>query len=223
MAHPPPFDPRFGVMPPSAIPPPPPGHIMPPPPPPHLIQFARPLMPFQGGGAPPLPHHNPNFAAISAAEHQRQCEIAAAAHSQMVPAIHQPMIPILVPPHHHHHPQHAGHPHAASILFGPPPGGQIRCGGQGSSRRKSLVSPARGGTLPAIAHSPNKPLSRMPVFHCGKPELPPPKFYASVVPLGVEDDKHYLSELQCVLRKEFVEAFGTTTQVSEFRNQYHLT
>ena len=185
---------------------------MPPPPPPHLIQFARPLMPFQGGGAPPLPHHNPNFAAIAAAEHQRQCEIAAAAHSQMVP-IHQPMIPIPVPPH-LHHPQHAGHPHAASILFGPPPGGQIRCGGgQGSSRRKSLVSPARGGTLPAIAHSPNKPLSRMPVFCNGKPELPPPKFYASVVPLGVEDDKHYLSELQCVLRKEFVEAFGTTTQV----------
>ena len=196
------------------------------PPPPHLIQFARPaapqLMPFQGGGAHPLPHHNPNFAAaVAAAEHQRQCEIAAAAHSQMVP-VHLPiMIPIPVPHPHHHHPQYTGHPHAASILFGPPPGRQIRCGGQGSSHRKSLVSPARGGTLPAIAHSPNKPLSRMPVFCNGKPELPPPKFYASVVPLGVEDDKHYLSELQCVLRKEFVEAFGTTTQVSEF-SMYHL-
>ena len=51
---------------------------------------------------------------------------------------------------------------------------------------------------------------RMPVFSNGRPELPPPKWYDASVPLGVEEDKYYLSELQCVLRRDFVEAFGTT-------------
>jgi hypothetical protein len=51
---------------------------------------------------------------------------------------------------------------------------------------------------------------RMPVFSNGRPELPPPKWYDASVPLGVDEDKYYLSELQCVLRSDFVEAFGTT-------------
>ena len=51
---------------------------------------------------------------------------------------------------------------------------------------------------------------RMPNFSNGRPELPPPRWYDKAVPLGVADDKYYLSELQCVLRREFVEAFGTT-------------
>ena len=58
------------------------------------------------------------------------------------------------------------------------------------------------------------PLSpKLPMFSNGRPELPPPKWYDSDVPLGVAEDRYYLSELQCVLRSEFVEAFGTT-QVS---------
>ena len=54
---------------------------------------------------------------------------------------------------------------------------------------------------------------RMPIFSNGRPELPPPRWYDASAPLGVAEDKFYLSELQCVLRSEFVEAFGTT-QVS---------
>jgi len=54
------------------------------------------------------------------------------------------------------------------------------------------------------------PAPRMPIFSNGRPELPPPRWYDASVPLGVSDDKYYLSELQCVLRQEFVETFGTT-------------
>ena len=43
--------------------------------------------------------------------------------------------------------------------------------------------------------------------------MPPPRWYDKDVMLGVEEDKYYLSELQCVLRREFIEAFGTS-QVS---------
>jgi hypothetical protein len=43
-----------------------------------------------------------------------------------------------------------------------------------------------------------------------KPELPPPKWYDSHVMLGVEEDQYYLSSLQCILRSEFIEAFGCT-------------
>lgn len=48
------------------------------------------------------------------------------------------------------------------------------------------------------------------IFGTGRPEMPPPKWYASYMPLGLPDDKFYLSELQCLLRDEFVEIFGTT-------------
>ncbi len=43
-----------------------------------------------------------------------------------------------------------------------------------------------------------------------RPLLTTPKWSGATTPLGVDEDKYYLSELQCVLRKEFVEAFGTT-------------
>lgn len=51
---------------------------------------------------------------------------------------------------------------------------------------------------------------RLPIFSNGRPELPPPRWYDASVPLGVSEDRFYLSEMQCVLRSEFVEAFGTT-------------
>lgn len=57
--------------------------------------------------------------------------------------------------------------------------------------------------------------AKLPVFSNGRPELPPPRWYDAYVPLGVEEDKYYLSELQCILRVDFVEAFGTT-QVSVY-------
>lgn len=46
--------------------------------------------------------------------------------------------------------------------------------------------------------------------------MPPPKWYDVRHPLGVPEDKYYLSELQCVLRMEFVEAFGTDQVRSMF-------
>ena len=42
-----------------------------------------------------------------------------------------------------------------------------------------------------------------------RPELPTPEWFSASIPLGVDEDKYYLSELQCVLRSEFVEVFGT--------------
>lgn len=53
------------------------------------------------------------------------------------------------------------------------------------------------------------------IFGSGRPEMPPPQWYASCMPLGLADDQFYLSELQCLLRDEFVEVFGTT-EVSVF-------
>lgn len=43
-----------------------------------------------------------------------------------------------------------------------------------------------------------------------RPLLPTPKWFGASTSLGVDEDKYYLSELQCVLRREFVEVFGTT-------------
>lgn len=43
-----------------------------------------------------------------------------------------------------------------------------------------------------------------------RPRKPTPEWFGASTPLGVDEDKYYLSELQCVLRSEFVEAFGTT-------------
>lgn len=48
------------------------------------------------------------------------------------------------------------------------------------------------------------------IFSNGRPEMPPPRWYNAVVPLGVDEDKYWLSELHTLLRKEFVEVFGTT-------------
>jgi hypothetical protein len=42
--------------------------------------------------------------------------------------------------------------------------------------------------------------------------MPPPKWYASSAPLGLMEDKYWLSELQCYLRSSFAEVFGATDQ-----------
>lgn len=120
------------------------------------------------------------------------------------PGFHHPMVP---PPHHNN-----------NNLFG-----NSSVGGAIDPRYMSGASSMTGllkksAPLPTIAHTPSKPVvpnpnPKVPVFSNIRPELPPPKWYASVVPLGLDDDKHYLSELQCVLRHEFVEVFGTS-QVS---------
>lgn len=60
------------------------------------------------------------------------------------------------------------------------------------------------------AHDPASVNNFLGAFSNGRPELPPPKWYDTSVPLGVNEDMYYLSELQCVLRSDFVEAFGTT-------------
>ena len=39
-------------------------------------------------------------------------------------------------------------------------------------------------------------------------QLSPPSWHYSHVMLGVAEDQYYLSELQCILRAEFIEAFG---------------
>ncbi|KAL7498365.1 hypothetical protein ACHAWT_009413 [Skeletonema menzelii] len=52
--------------------------------------------------------------------------------------------------------------------------------------------------------------SRPVIFGSGRPEMPPPKWYGSSMPLGLPDDRFYLSELQCLLRADFIEVFGTT-------------
>ena len=122
------------------------------------------------------------------------------------PGFHHPMVP---PPHNNNN----------NNLFGS--SSSIR--GAIDSRYMSGAQSMTGflkksAGLPTIAHTPSKPVipnpnPKVPVFSNTRPELPPPKWYASVVPLGLDDDKHYLSELQCVLRHEFVEVFGTS-QVS---------
>ena len=188
------------------------------------------MMPFQAvsGGAAQAQaaamfghqmHHQANAfnsglaAALAASEYQKQREASAAAHlfaaSQAGGLQMNPFLP-------------------SSLAFP----GFVGSMGNANERQASLPRPAalgikQGSVLPAIAHSPQHPnkaysdpstlIPRTPVFSNSKPELPPPKWYASVVPLGVDEDKHYLSELQCVLRNEFVEAFGTT-QVSLFIN-----
>jgi hypothetical protein len=53
------------------------------------------------------------------------------------------------------------------------------------------------------------------IFGSGRPEMPPPEWYTSSMPLGLEEDKFYLSELQCLLRDDFIEVFGTS-EVSVF-------
>ena len=88
----------------------------------------------------------------------------------------------------------------------------------GSSSPDNTESPSPSSTPNFIMRNPGAGNAivappRLPVFSNGRPELPPPKWYDASVPLGVDEDKHYLSELQCVLRSEFVEVFGTT-QVS---------
>ena len=126
------------------------------------------------------------------------------------PGFHHPMVP---PPHHHHH-----------TLFGS--NGNV--GGTIDPRYMSSAPSMTGllksgAVLPTIAHTPSKPVipPKVPVFSNTRPELPPPKWYASVVPLGLDDDKHYLSELQCVLRHEFVEVFGTS-QVSSIIDVFSI-
>jgi hypothetical protein len=53
------------------------------------------------------------------------------------------------------------------------------------------------------------------IFGSGRPEMPPPQWYASSLPLGLPEDRFYLSELQCLLRSDFIEVFGTT-EVREY-------
>lgn len=128
------------------------------------------------------------------------------------PGFHHPMVP--PPPHHNNN------------LFG-----DSSVGGAIDSRYMSGAPSMtgllkKGAGLPTIAHTPSKPVvpnpnPKVPVFSNTRPELPPPKWYASVVPLGLDDDKHYLSELQCVLRHEFVEVFGTS-QVSNIIDVFSI-
>lgn len=67
-----------------------------------------------------------------------------------------------------------------------------------------------------VNSAPSAPAIQAAVFFgTGRPEMPPPKWYTSCLPLGLEDDKFYLSELQCLLRSDFIEVFGTT-EVSVF-------
>lgn len=61
-----------------------------------------------------------------------------------------------------------------------------------NAKSDSFSSPARGRSI------------------APRPLLPTPKWFGASTPLGVYEDKFYLSELQCVLRSEFVEVFGTT-------------
>lgn len=44
------------------------------------------------------------------------------------------------------------------------------------------------------------------------PGQPDQKWYSGCVPLGIEDDKYWLSELQVYLRSDFAEAFGATEE-----------
>lgn len=69
-------------------------------------------------------------------------------------------------------------------------------GGGGNSSNSSAI-------VPPTVHA-------QVIFGSGRPEMPPPEWYASCMPLGLSDDRFYLSELQCLLRDEFVEVFGTT-------------
>lgn len=73
-------------------------------------------------------------------------------------------------------------------------------GGGGNSSNNSNSSRA---VVPPTVHA-------QVIFGSGRPEMPPPEWYASCMSLGLADDRFYLSELQCLLRDEFVEVFGTT-------------
>ena len=176
----------------------------------------------QAQAAAMFAHHQPPnafnsglAAALAASEYQKQREASAAAHVFAAAQANGMQIPP---------------PFLPSSVVGAFPGFVGSMGNNSIKREASLPRPSQlgikqGSVLPAIAHSPQHPtktysdpstlVPRTPIFSNSKPELPPPKWYASVVPLGVDEDKHYLSELQCVLRNEFVEAFGTT-QVSSF-------
>jgi len=95
----------------------------------------------------------------------------------------------------------------------------------GGSSPDNTESPPPSSTSNFIMRNPGADNAivapRLPVFSNGRPELPPPKWYDASVPLGVDEDKHYLSELQCVLRSEFVEAFGTTQVSCSRRFVFH--
>ena len=70
----------------------------------------------------------------------------------------------------------------------------------------SSKSPSKPATISASAATAHA----QAIFGSGRPEMPPPKWYSASVPLGVDDDRYYLSELHCLLRSEFIEVFGTT-------------
>jgi len=194
---------------------------------PLLMQQSMPQMMMpphaQAQAAAMFAHHQPPnafnsglAAALAASEYQKQREASAAAHVFAAAQANGMQIPPPFLP--------------SSVVGAGFPGFVGSMGNNSIKREASLPRPSQlgikqGSVLPAIAHSPQHPtktysdpstlVPRTPVFSNSKPELPPPKWYASVVPLGVDEDKHYLSELQCVLRNEFVEAFGTT-QVSSY-------
>jgi len=85
----------------------------------------------------------------------------------------------------------------------PNPNGNVNINSNATTSTTTTTNNTSNNTTPVIP-------PRMPIFSNGRPELPPPRWYDASVPLGVNEDKYYLSELQCVLRSEFVEAFGTT-------------
>lgn len=162
-------------------------------------------------------------------KHQREASAAAFAAQHVV---HQPAF---LPPGFAGYPPHGGpytvggserrlsSPPSTSVPVpvhnpGPPRSPSPQFGKEKGKNSRS--PPSQTGPNPTV-HNPNgridgpAPGPRLPVFSNGRPELPPPRWYAGVTSLGVAEDKYYLSELQCVLRSEFVEAFGTM-QVSCF-------
>ncbi|KAL7541061.1 hypothetical protein ACHAXR_010607 [Thalassiosira sp. AJA248-18] len=100
---------------------------------------------------------------------------------------------------------------ASSSIVGPPSASPSF-----SSIANAATTSTNGSTNAA---GPLQP--RLPIFSNGRPELPPPRWYDASIQLGVIEDKYYLSELQCVLRSEFVEFFGTT-QVRALVQIYYL-
>ena len=87
--------------------------------------------------------------------------------------------------------------------------GRGRGRGRGKKAKSNLLQAANAlndGSNTIIADS---IVSKSPVKE-GAPAMPPPKWYAGHVALGLDEDKFWLSELQVYLRSNFAEAFGAT-------------
>jgi hypothetical protein len=83
-----------------------------------------------------------------------------------------------------------------------------------SSTPQSATSPNRG--RPRKSLTPIRPPSADKDKSCksknGEDHVELQKWYSGCVPLGLEDDKYWLSELQVYLRGNFAEAFGATEE-----------